>query len=54
MKIMRKELNEVKNAMEGRTTMNLDGMIKRIDHPSPLVFGMSFASQVLSPIIRGL
>ena len=33
MKNMRKELNEVKNAMKGKTTMNLDGMIRRIDSP---------------------
>lgn len=30
---MRKELNKVKNAMKGKTTINLDGMIKRIDSP---------------------
>ena len=33
MKNMRKELDEVKNAMKGKTTINLDGMIKRIDSP---------------------
>jgi len=33
MRNMRKELNEVKNAMKGKTTMNLDGMIKRTDSP---------------------
>ena len=33
MKNMRKELNEVKNAMKGKTTMNLDGMIGRTDSP---------------------
>lgn len=30
---MRKELDEVKNAMKGKTTMNLYGMIKRTDLP---------------------
>ena len=33
MKNMRKELDEVKNAMKGKTTMNLDDMIKRTDLP---------------------
>ena len=33
MKKMRKELDEVKNAIKGKTAMNLDGMIKRIDSP---------------------
>ena len=33
MKNMRKELDEVKNAIKGKTTINLDGMIKRIDLP---------------------
>ena len=33
MKNMRNELDEVKNAMKGKTTMNLDGMIKRTDSP---------------------
>ena len=33
MKNMRKELDEVKNAMKGKTTMNLDDMIKRTDSP---------------------
>ena len=32
-KNMRNELDEVKNAMKGKTTMNLDGMIKRTDSP---------------------
>ena len=31
---MRKELDKVKNAMKGKTTMNLDGMIKRTNSPS--------------------
>ena len=31
MKNMRKELDEVKNAMKGKTMINLDSMIKRID-----------------------
>ena len=30
---MRNELDEVKNAMKGKTTMNLDGMIRRTDSP---------------------
>ena len=28
MKSLRKELDEVKNAMKGKTTMNLKGMLK--------------------------
>ena len=30
---MRKDLDEVKNAMKGKTTINQDGMIKRTDSP---------------------
>ena len=37
MKDMRKELDEVKNAMKGKIAVNLDGMIKRTD--SPFVIG---------------
>ena len=33
MKKMRKELDKVKNAMKGKTAINLDGMIKRTDSP---------------------
>ena len=33
MKNMRKELDEVKNAMKGKTTINLDGIIQRTDSP---------------------
>ena len=33
MKSIRKELDEIKNAMKGKMAMNLDGMIKRIDSP---------------------
>ena len=33
MKNMMKELDEVKNAMKGKTTINLDGMIKRTYSP---------------------
>jgi len=33
MKSLRRELDEVKNAMKGKTTMNLDGMLKRTDSP---------------------
>ena len=33
MKNMRKELDKVKNAMKGKTTINLDGMIKRTNSP---------------------
>jgi len=33
MKNMRKELDEVNNAVKGKTAMNLDGMIKRMDSP---------------------
>ena len=33
MKNMRKELYEVKNAIKGKTVVNLDGMIKRTNSP---------------------
>ena len=33
MKSLRKELDEVKNAMKGKTTTNLDGMLKRTNSP---------------------
>ena len=33
MKNMRKELDKVKNPMKGKTTINLDGMIKRTNSP---------------------
>jgi len=33
MKSLRRELDEVKNAMKGKTTMNLDGMLKQINSP---------------------
>ena len=33
MRNMRKELDKVKNAMKGKTAMNLDGMIKRTNSP---------------------
>lgn len=33
MKNIRKELDEVKNAIKGKTTINLDGMIKRTNLP---------------------
>ena len=33
MKNMRKELDEVKNTLKGKTVINLDGMIKRADSP---------------------
>ena len=33
MKNMRKELDKVKIAMKDKTTINLDGIIKRIDSP---------------------
>ena len=33
MKNMRKELGKVKNAIKGKITINLDGMIKRTDSP---------------------
>ena len=32
-KNMKKELDEVKNAMKGKTAINLDGNIKRTDSP---------------------
>ena len=33
MQSLRRELDEVKNAMKGKKTMNLNGMLKRIDSP---------------------
>ena len=33
MKNVRMELDEVKNAIKGKTMINLDGMIKRTDSP---------------------
>ena len=33
MKNMRKELDKVKNAMKGKTAINLDNMIKKTDSP---------------------
>ena len=33
MQNLRKELNEVKNAMKGKTAMNLDGMLKQTNSP---------------------
>ena len=33
MKSLRRELDEVKNAMKGKTVMNLYGMLKWIDSP---------------------
>ena len=33
MKNIRKELDEVKNAMKGKTAINVDGMIKKTDSP---------------------
>ena len=33
MKSLRRELDEVKNAMKGKTAMNLDGMLKRTYSP---------------------
>ena len=33
MKNLQKELDEVKNSMKGKTTMNLDGMLKWVDSP---------------------
>ena len=33
MRNMRKELDELKNAMKGKTAINLDGMIKRTELP---------------------
>ena len=33
MKSLRRELDEVKNAMKGNTTMNLDDMLKQTDSP---------------------
>ena len=32
-KSLRRELDEVKNAMKGKMAMNIDGMLKRIDSP---------------------
>ena len=33
MKSLRREFDEVKNAMKGKMSMNLDGMLKRTDSP---------------------
>ena len=33
MKSLRRKLEEVNNAMKGKTAMNLDGMLKRTDSP---------------------
>ena len=33
MESLRRELDEVKNAMKGKTTMNFDGMLKRTNSP---------------------
>ena len=33
MQSLRRELNKVKNAMKGKTTMNHDGMLKRTNSP---------------------
>ena len=33
MKSLRRELNEVKNAMKGKMAMNLDGMLQQTDSP---------------------
>ena len=55
MKNMRKELDEVKNTMKGKTTINFDGMIKRTDSPfTASVLECPIASQISSPIAGGL
>ena len=55
MKNMRKELDEVKNAMKGKKMINLDGMIKRTDSPfTTNVLEFPIASQISSPIAGGL
>jgi len=33
MKSLRRKLDEVKNAIKGKTKMNLDGMLKQTDSP---------------------
>ena len=48
MKNMRKELDEVKNAMKGKTAINLDGMIKRTNSP----FTTSVLECLLPPKFR--
>ena len=48
MKSLRRELDEVKNAMKGKTAMKLDGMLKRIDSP----FTASVLECPLPPKIR--
>ena len=48
MKNMGKELDEVKNAMKGKTAINLDGMIKRTDSP----FAVSVLECPLPPKFR--
>ena len=40
-KSLRRELDKVKNAMKGKTTMNLDGILKRTDSP------FTFATEIL-------
>ena len=55
MKNMRKELDEVKNAIKGKTAINLDGMIKRTDSPfTASVLECPIASQISSPTAGGL
>ncbi|XP_050248883.1 uncharacterized protein LOC126696142 [Quercus robur] len=48
MKNLQKELDEVKNAMKGKTAMNLDGMLKRTD----LLFTASVLECPLPPKFR--
>ena len=48
MKNMTKELDEVKNTMKGKTSINLDGMIKRTDSP----FTASVLECLLPPKFR--
>ena len=42
---LRRELDKVKNAMKGKTALNLNGMLKRTDSPfTTQCFGMPLAS----------
>ena len=55
MKNIRKELDKVKNSMKGKTTINLDGMIKRTDSPfTTSVLELPFPPKFPSSLIGGL
>ena len=55
MKNIRKELDKVKNSMKGKTTTNLDGMIKRTDSPfTTSVLELPLPPKFPSSLIGGL